>query len=173
MAMDNRIKETAKGEKESSQALSPTNPGPSDGLAKARSEQIQRAKVSSSFARVEQTTDSVSADTSSTEQQLLRSRSNYEMIRSGATSVHGIAFPAPLLASVDYKRSRHQQDEQGRRDRMKVALHSLADLLPHIPKNANKAQVVEMASKHIRELHMQLYAMLDVRESVAVLKRTG
>ena len=124
-------------------------------------------KSTSPLGQVGQNSNSVSIGRTRTEQQLLTSRSNYEIIRSGGKSVHGIAFPAPLLASMESKRARHQREEKVRRDRMKVAMETLADLLPHTPKNADKVHLVEKAAKHIRDLHMQLDATIHARMGIA------
>lgn len=100
---------------------------------------------------------------SRTEQQLLTSQSNYEIIQSGERSVHRSTFPPSLLAIVKRKRTQHQREEQIRRDRMKVALEALANSLPQAsdaPKNVNKVELVEKATEHIKELRMQLDATI-------------
>lgn len=102
-----------------------------------------------------------------TEIQLLESQSNYEIMKSGNPSPYNVTFPASLIDSVKSKRVQHQREEQIRRDRLKRALQTLADVLPHktspetgasrrVSKKNNKAEMVERAIEHIRELHKKL-----------------
>lgn len=122
----------------------------------------QMARVACPRARVTPLT--VSADMARTERQLLSSHSNYEILQSGNKSNQNISFPPSLLASINNKRVQHQREEQIRRDRMRRALETLADVLPHkagaeratsrgVTKSTNRAETVENAIEYIRELH--------------------
>lgn len=122
----------------------------------------QRAEVA--WPRAHMMPHTVSAEMARTERQLLHSHSNYEILQSGNQSTHNISFSPSLLASINSKRVQHQREEQMRRDRMRRALETLADVLPHkagaqraasggVTKSSNKAEVVENAIEYIRELH--------------------
>lgn len=102
-----------------------------------------------------------------TEHQLLASRSNYEILTSGATSASTYSLASSLRASIRKKRAQHQQEEKMRRDRMKRALEMLADVLPPNmprsptivkgkPKTSNRAETVEQAIEYINLLHAKL-----------------
>lgn len=103
-------------------------------------------------------------DMSRTEQQLLSSQSNYEILQSSNPLPNNVSFPASLIASVDSKRAQHQREEKFRRDRMKRAMDALADVLPHKPgaqaaasrvgsRDTSKTETVEHAIEYIKELH--------------------
>ena len=120
---------------------------------------------------------------SRTEQQLLSSQSNYEILQFGNKAYHSISFPPSLLASINSKRVQHQRGEQLRRDRLKQALQTLANLVPHKsgPENAasragskeiSKAEVVENAIEYIRELHRK-YGIETHPERGAVVDDNG
>jgi hypothetical protein len=105
-----------------------------------------------------------SPDLTRTEQQILSSRSNYEILRSGMQPLVHTAFPASLQASINNKRTQHRQEEKMRRDRMKRALDALADIMQHRSSsqatvgkagsmNSNRAETVEDAIEYIRGLH--------------------
>jgi hypothetical protein len=105
-----------------------------------------------------------SPDLTRTEQQVLSSRSNYEILRSGMQPLVHTAFPASLQASINNKRTQHRREEKMRRDRMKRALEALADIIQHRSSsqaavgkagsmNSNRAETVEDAIEYIRGLH--------------------
>lgn len=101
---------------------------------------------------------------SRTEQQLLSSQSNYEILQSGNPLLNKVTFPASLLASVNSKRTQHKREEKFRRDRMKRAMDALADILPHKPgahtatsragsKDTSRAEMIEYAVEYVKGLH--------------------
>ncbi|KAI0022953.1 helix-loop-helix DNA-binding domain-containing protein [Xylariomycetidae sp. FL0641] len=67
-----------------------------------------------------------SEDTAS---QLLASKSNYQRILEGST-VPGVHYPSDLCTNLTSKRTSHKLAEQGRRNRINLALTELATLLP-------------------------------------------
>jgi hypothetical protein len=105
-----------------------------------------------------------SPDLTRTEQQILSSRSNYEILRSGMQPLVHTAFPASLQTSINNKRTQHRREEKMRCDRMKRALEALADIIQHRSSlqatggkaglmNSNRAETVEDAIEYIRGLH--------------------
>lgn len=60
---------------------------------------------------------------------LLASRSNYENILSGS-HLPGVSYPADLSANLTSKRTSHKIAEQGRRNRINLALQEMQTLLP-------------------------------------------
>lgn len=122
----------------------------------------------------------VPPDLARTEQQLLSSKSNYEILRSGNQSLANTAFPASLQASIKDRRAQHQREEKVRRDRMKRALEALADVLPHKPgsqaavgrdgsTNTNRAETVENAVEYIRELHKKSDVQINTKKEAVSL----
>lgn len=125
-----------------------------------------------------------SLDLKRTEQQLLGSRSNYEILQSGNQSYQDFSFPPSLLASVDNKRIQHQREERFRRNRLKHALETLADILPHklgslatpgkaCSKNISKIEIVENAIDYIRELHERYSIDTDVQMGALEVRSYG
>lgn len=102
-----------------------------------------------------------------TEQHLLGSKSNYEIIQSGKPLPSSLSFPSSLQAGIGKKRAQHQRDEKFRRDRMRRALETLAAVLPQELdpsragsrgrlKHANRAETVEQAIEYINILQKGL-----------------
>jgi hypothetical protein len=60
---------------------------------------------------------------------LLASKSNYQNILDG-TTVPGVSYPASLSTNLTSKRTSHKIAEQGRRNRINMALQEMQDLLP-------------------------------------------
>ncbi|PHH64546.1 hypothetical protein CDD81_4325 [Ophiocordyceps australis] len=104
-----------------------------------------------------------------TASRLLASKSNYQNILEGNT-VPGVSYPSELSTNLTSKRTSHKIAEQGRRNRINMALQTMASLLPDQPKlesvddadkkeaktPANmpnsKASVVESAIEYLRQL---------------------
>lgn len=68
----------------------------------------------------------VSAETSAL---LLASKSNYQNILEG-THLPGVSYPEALSTNLTSKRTSHKIAEQGRRNRINLALQEIASLLP-------------------------------------------
>lgn len=68
----------------------------------------------------------VSAETSAL---LLASKSNYQNILEG-THLPGVSYPEALSTNLTSKRTSHKIAEQGRRNRINMALQVMASLLP-------------------------------------------
>lgn len=119
----------------------------------------------------------ISAETSAL---YLASKSNYQNIIDG-THLPGVSYPENLAENLSSKRTSHKIAEQGRRNRINLALKEIEGLLPaHITaaaarkeKNsakedngdsdkpsaaagASKASTVEMAITYIRSLQEEL-----------------
>ncbi|KAI5920002.1 helix-loop-helix DNA-binding domain-containing protein [Camillea tinctor] len=60
---------------------------------------------------------------------LLASKSNYQRILEGST-VPGVTYPSELSTNLTSKRTSHKIAEQGRRNRINLALQEIATLLP-------------------------------------------
>ncbi|KAI1640534.1 helix-loop-helix DNA-binding domain-containing protein [Biscogniauxia mediterranea] len=60
---------------------------------------------------------------------LLASKSNYQRILEGST-VPGVSYPSELSTNLTSKRTSHKIAEQGRRNRINLALQEIATLLP-------------------------------------------
>ena len=71
----------------------------------------------------------VSAETSAL---LLASKSNYQNILEG-THLPGVSYPEALSTNLTSKRTSHKIAEQGRRNRINLALQEIASLLPSSP----------------------------------------
>lgn len=133
--------------------------------------------------RTRATSLTASLDIRRTEQQLSKSRSKYEILQSGNQTYHSISFPPSLLASINSKRVQNQRGEQIRRDRLKQALQTLADMLPHKPgaqnaasiagsRDISKAEVVENAIVYIRELHKKYGIETDAEKGAVDLDKS-
>ncbi len=130
-------------------------------------------------------TPSLSAETSAL---YLASKSNYQNILEG-THLPGVSYPEALAENLSSKRTSHKLAEQGRRNRINVALKEMEALLPSTPtvkgkrdrsgsidgdqgdksaaSNNSKASTVEMAIAYIRALQAELTetkAKLEDRE---------
>lgn len=130
-------------------------------------------------------TPSLSAETSAL---YLASKSNYQNILEG-THLPGVSYPEALAENLSSKRTSHKLAEQGRRNRINVALKEMEALLPPTPtvkgkrdrsgsidgdlgdksaaSNNSKASTVEMAIAYIRALQAELTetkAKLEDRE---------
>lgn len=68
----------------------------------------------------------MSAETSAL---LLASKSNYQNILEG-THLPGVSYPEALSTNLTSKRTSHKIAEQGRRNRINMALQEIASLLP-------------------------------------------
>ena len=75
----------------------------------------------------------VSAETSAL---LLASKSNYQNILEG-THLPGVSYPETLSTNLTSKRTSHKIAEQGRRNRINLALQEIASLLPQPSPAAN------------------------------------
>jgi Helix-loop-helix DNA-binding domain len=130
-------------------------------------------------------TPSLSAETSAL---YLASKSNYQNILEG-THLPGVSYPEALAENLSSKRTSHKLAEQGRRNRINVALKEMEALLPPIPftkgkrdrsgsidsdlgdksaaSNNSKASTVELAIAYIRALQAELAdtkAKLEAKE---------
>lgn len=120
--------------------------------------------------------DDVGEDAAS---RLLTTKSNYQNILEG-NKVPGVSYPSELSTNLSSKRTSHKIAEQGRRNRINVALQEIALLLPaSSPRDGkaaqgspeadskgagtpgSKASTVEMAIEYIKQL----------KEEVEVAKR--
>ncbi|KAI0596500.1 helix-loop-helix DNA-binding domain-containing protein [Biscogniauxia sp. FL1348] len=72
-------------------------------------------------------TPGISAEDSAS--RLLASKSNYQRILEGST-VPGVSYPSELSTNLTSKRTSHKIAEQGRRNRINLALQEIATLLP-------------------------------------------
>lgn len=88
---------------------------------------------------------------------LLASKSNYQNIVEGNHNQLGLLYPDTLSADLTSKRTSHKLAEQGRRNRINMALADLAKLLaPDANQAPSKATTVELAIKQINELKTEL-----------------
>ncbi len=119
----------------------------------------------------------------------LASKSNYQNIIDG-THLPGVSYPEALAENLSSKRTSHKIAEQGRRNRINLALKEIEGLLPASiaaavskrEKNAaaeddengekgqasigaSKASTVEMASIYIRSLQAELKSTKDKLEN--------
>lgn len=94
----------------------------------------------------------------------LASKSNYQNLLEG-TIVPGVSYPTSLSTNLTSKRGSHKIAEQGRRNRINVALEEMKTLLPSKGKTSSqttvditnsKASTVESAIEYIKELQLQL-----------------
>ena len=105
----------------------------------------------------------------------LASKSNYQNIIDG-THLPGVSYPEALAENLSSKRTSHKIAEQGRRNRINLALKEIEGLLPasimapvikrekeaeasnksSAAQGASKASTVEMAIIHIKSLQAEL-----------------
>lgn len=125
----------------------------------------------------------------------LASKSNYQNIIDG-THLPGVSYPETLAENLNSKRTSHKLAEQGRRNRINLALKEVESLLPLSIINANKkekgntkeetgdsadkpagsagtskANTVEMAIVYIRSLQAELkltQSKLEAAEKLVV-----
>ncbi|KAF7507956.1 hypothetical protein GJ744_009853 [Endocarpon pusillum] len=119
-------------------------------------------------------TPAISAETSAL---YLASKSNYQNILEG-THLPGVSYPEALAENLSSKRTSHKLAEQGRRNRINVALKEMESLLPPTPATRgkrdrsgsidgdsgdkaaaagnSKASTVELAIAYIRSLQAEL-----------------
>lgn len=117
---------------------------------------------------------SLSAETSAL---YLASKSNYQNILEG-THLPGVSYPEALAENLSSKRTSHKLAEQGRRNRINVALKEMESLLPPVPvtkgkrdragstdgdsgdkataSSNSKASTVELAIAYIKALQAEL-----------------
>ena len=109
----------------------------------------------------------------------LASKSNYQNILEG-THLPGVSYPEALAENLTSKRTSHKLAEQGRRNRINVALKEMESLLPQVQpvkgkrersgsrdddsadksgaSSNSKASTVELAIEYIRALQAELSA---------------
>ena len=116
----------------------------------------------------------------------LASKSNYQNIIDG-THLPGVSYPETLAENLSSKRTSHKIAEQGRRNRINLALKEIETLLPASitaaaarkekaskddnaetekagsGQGASKASTVEMAIVYIRSLQSELQATKSKR----------
>ena len=104
---------------------------------------------------------------------LLASKSNYQNILDG-TTVPGVVYPTSLSTNLTSKRTSHKIAEQGRRNRINMALQEMQALLPSpqiraqdaaaaagpehsaaAQSSSSKAAKVESAIEYIKQLQKQ------------------
>ncbi|KAH8193780.1 hypothetical protein TruAng_012057 [Truncatella angustata] len=138
-----------------------------------------RPKISPNIKPLLPGTPSLSAE--DTASRLLASKSNYQNIIEGNT-VPGVSYPSELSTNLTSKRTSHKIAEQGRRNRINLALQEIATLLPKsvtkdiLPDEADspgdekadkkdgkpsstpnsKASTVEMAIIYIKQLQQEI-----------------
>jgi len=116
----------------------------------------------------------------------LASKSNYQNIIDG-THLPGVLYPETLAENLSSKRTSHKIAEQGRRNRINLALKEIESLLPAsitaaarkdktakdegdmsdklAAQGASKASTVEMAIVYIRSLQEELKTTKDKLEA--------
>lgn len=121
----------------------------------------------------------------------LASKSNYQNILEG-THLPGVSYPETLAENLTSKRTSHKIAEQGRRNRINLALKEIEALLPHSiiatcgkkdragsqengdgdtkasssAQGASKASTVEMAIIYIKSLQTELKETKDKLDAV-------
>lgn len=122
----------------------------------------------------------------------LASKSNYQNILDG-THLPGVSYPETLAENLSSKRTSHKIAEQGRRNRINLALKEIESLLPPqitalskkekgavkeengessekaSAQGASKASTVEMAIVYIRSLQAELQV---TREKLSAAEKT-
>lgn len=130
----------------------------------------------------------ISAETSAL---YLASKSNYQNILEG-THLPGVSYPETLAENLSSKRTSHKIAEQGRRNRINMALKEIETLLPNsilaanrkdrsgsadqesqekapaAAQSASKASTVEMAAIYIKQLEGELK---EAKEKLAVAEQ--
>lgn len=136
--------------------------------------------------------------TDNTHALLLASKSNYQNILDG-TTVPGVVYPTSLSTNLTSKRTSHKIAEQGRRNRINMALQEMQALLPSpllaptpdakSPESAaqqsnnSKAAKVESAIDYIKQLKQEVserdellskkdQEMDELRKQLAALRRS-
>jgi hypothetical protein len=128
----------------------------------------------------------------------LASKSNYQNILDG-TTVPGVVYPTSLSTNLTSKRTSHKIAEQGRRNRINMALQEMQALLPSpliaatdakspdssaAQSSNSKAAKVESAIDYIRQLKQEVserdklieskdQEMEQLRKELAALKRSS
>ncbi|KAI8937633.1 hypothetical protein NX059_005339 [Plenodomus lindquistii] len=137
--------------------------------------------------------------TDNTHALLLASKSNYQNILDG-TTVPGVVYPTSLSTNLTSKRTSHKIAEQGRRNRINMALQEMQALLPSpllaptpdakSPESAaqqssnSKAAKVESAIDYIKQLKQEVserdellsrkdQEMDELRKQLAALRRSS
>ena len=130
---------------------------------------------------------------------LLASKSNYQNILDG-TTVPGVVYPTSLSTNLTSKRTSHKIAEQGRRNRINMALQEMQALLPSpqlvatpdakSPESAaqqasnSKAAKVESAIDYIKQLKQEVFErdellnqkdqeVEQLRKELAALRRSS
>lgn len=77
---------------------------------------------------------------------LLASKSNYQNILEG-THLPGVSYPSELSTNLTSKRTSHKLAEQGRRNRINLALTTLHDMIPseYYPRGKTKDSIADKA----------------------------
>ena len=125
----------------------------------------------------------------------LASKSNYQNIIDG-THLPGVSYPETLAENLSSKRTSHKIAEQGRRNRINLALKEIESLLPPAimaaarkdrvslkeesaadksaaAQGASKASTVEMAIVYIRNLQAELKDTKDRLEATEKVLAEG
>jgi vacuolar-type H+-ATPase subunit I/STV1 len=128
----------------------------------------------------------------------LASKSNYQNILDG-TTVPGVVYPTSLSTNLTSKRTSHKIAEQGRRNRINMALQEMQALLPSpligatdakspdssaAQSSNSKAAKVESAIDYIRQLKQEVserdrlieskdQEMEQLRKELAALRRSS
>ncbi|KAH8726865.1 hypothetical protein GQ44DRAFT_141181 [Phaeosphaeriaceae sp. PMI808] len=136
--------------------------------------------------------------TNNTHALLLASKSNYQNILDG-TTVPGVVYPTSLSTNLTSKRTSHKIAEQGRRNRINMALQEMQALLPSsalgvaeakspesmaAQSSNSKAAKVESAIDYIKQLKQQVsekerlieskdQEMEQLRKELAALRRSS
>ncbi|CAN6674722.1 hypothetical protein TRVA0_062S00408 [Trichomonascus vanleenenianus] len=90
---------------------------------------------------------------------LLASKSNYQTIVEGKHRQLGLSYPEQLSADLTLKKTSHKLAEQGRRNRINVALSELGKLVEPCREDGqinSKATTVETAIRYIKQLEEDL-----------------
>ena len=90
---------------------------------------VQLFVLSTPFFSTRLTLKSIAPLSTSTTTLLLASKSNYQNILEG-TNLPGVSYPSTLASNLTSKRTSHKIAEQGRRNRINLALGEIAALLP-------------------------------------------
>jgi vacuolar-type H+-ATPase subunit I/STV1 len=140
----------------------------------------------------------VAGGTDNTHALLLASKSNYQNILDG-TTVPGVVYPTSLSTNLTSKRTSHKIAEQGRRNRINMALQEMQALLPSTlvaatdaksPESSaaqssnSKAAKVESAIDYIKQLKQEVsekdrmleskdQEMEQLRKELAALRRSS
>lgn len=89
-------------------------------------------------------------------------KSNYECIREGKHSDHGLEYSEAFVAVTVSRSAKHAAEERIRRDRLSRAIETLQSIIPSLnsvterDKTSTKATTVERAIKYIISLKQEL-----------------